>query len=143
MATTGLSVFDTTIRETNNWLNDISREMGDPRKKMSYHALRGVLFALRDRLPLQELFDLTAQMPILVRGIIFEGYHPEGKPLKFHKDEFFERVNKELQSAGKANPEVAARAVFNVINRYISIGESDDVRNMLTKDLRELWSQKT
>jgi len=141
MATTGLSVFDTTIQETNNWLNDISKELGDPRKNVAYHALRGVLFALRDRLPVDELFDLTAQMPLLIRGIFFEGYHPKGKPVKFHKDEFFQKVSKEMQSTGKVNPELATKAVFKVLNKYISIGESEDVRGMLTKDLREMWSQ--
>lgn len=140
MASTGLPVFDTTIQETNKWLNDISKELGDPRKKVAYHALRGVMFALRDRLPKNELFDLTAQMPLLIRGIFFEGYKPEGKPLKFKKEEFYLKVAEEFKNTGKIDPEMAPKAVFKVLNKYISLGESEDVRGMLTKDLRKLWS---
>jgi uncharacterized protein (DUF2267 family) len=141
MATSGLSVFDTTIQETNNWLNDISSEMGDSRKKVAYHALRGVLFALRDRLPFDALFDLTAQMPMLIRGIFFEGYQVKGKPVKFHKEEFFRRVGNELEPAGYHNSEVATKAVLHVLNKYISLGESEDIRAVLTTDLRELWAE--
>ena len=143
MPTTGQIGFARTIQETNTWLNDISDAMGDPRRSVAYHALRGTLFALRDRLPPAEVFDLSAQFPILIRGLFFEGYRPQGKPEKFHRDVFFERVQEELQRAGGANVEAAVRAVFQVLDQQVGRGEIDDVREALPADLRELWPTPT
>lgn len=138
MSLSGLQVFDTTIQETNTWLHQISNEMGDPRKTVAYHALRGVLFALRDRLTIDEVFDLSAQLPMLVRGIFFEGYRPAGKPLKYHKEEFLERINQELQMSGAVNTETAVKAVLRVMERHVSHGEMNDIRNRMSHDLRLL-----
>jgi uncharacterized protein (DUF2267 family) len=139
MPTTGQIGFDRTLQETNTWLNDISTAMGDPRRSVAYHALRGTLFALRDRLPPAEVFDLSAQLPMLLRGLFFEGYRPQGKPDKFHRDVFFERVQKELQRAGGANVETAVRAVFQVLEQHVDTGEVEDIRTALPADLRDLW----
>ena len=139
MPTTGQVGFDRTIQETNTWLNDVSEAMGDPRRTVAYHALRGTLFALRDRLPPAEVFDLSAQFPMLLRGLFFEGYRLQGKPEKLHRDAFFERVQDELQRAGGANVETAVRAVFQVLDQHVEAGEIQDIRRALPADLRELW----
>lgn len=143
MPTTGQIGFDRTLQETNTWLNDISDAMGDPRRTVAYHALRGTLFALRDRLPPAEVFDLSAQLPMLLRGLFFEGYRPQGKPVKMHHDAFFERVRDELQRAGGANVETAVRAVFQVLAQHVDAGEVEDIRTALPADLRDLWPTTT
>ena len=141
MSVTGFPTFDHTIQETHVWLHGISSEMRDPRPKIAYHALRGVLFALRDRLMIEEVFDFSAQLPLLVRGIFFEGYQPAGKPEKYHKAEFLERVSEELQKAGRANPETATRAVFKVLEQQVSEGEIANIRDGLPGDFQGLWSE--
>ena len=141
MAITGLATFDQTVQETNTWLHDIERGLHDPRRQLAYHALRGVLFALRDRLPVNEAHKLAAQFPMLVRGLFFEGYHPAGKPDKFHRKAFLDRVADELQQAGGANVEDAVCAVFTTLNARLSPGTSQHVRRMLPKDLRKLWPE--
>lgn len=140
MSSTGFRGFDHTLQETNVWLHEIAEQMGNPHRQMAYHALRGVLLTLRDRLTVDEAFNLAAQLPMLVRGIFFEGYKVAGKPEKFHAEEFLARVNHELQKVGPANPEKATRAVFTILNRHITAGEIADIRNELPRDLRELWS---
>ena len=59
MSSTGLEVFDKTLQTTNLWLNEIGQDIG-PDKQRCYHALRAVLFALRDRLTVDEAADLSA-----------------------------------------------------------------------------------
>lgn len=130
--------FDRTLQETHRWLNEIEAEMNHPSDKMAYHALRGVLGAIRDRLPTDDLFGLSAQLPMLIRGILFEGYQPAGKPDKFHREEFLARVNAELQQAGGANPEKATRAVFRVMTRHLSNGEMEKIHHAMPQDLRRL-----
>lgn len=141
MSQTGLPEFDTTVQETNIWLNEIGEGMGNPDKRRAYHALRGVLHALRDRLPIEEMCHLSSQVPVLVRGILFDGYQPAGKPEKFDQEEFIHRVSEELQKSGGENPRDASRAVFQVLNDHITAGEVDKIRNTLPHGLRDLWPE--
>lgn len=139
MSENGIKAFSQTVQEANLWLKEIGDAMGDPRKQIAYQALRGVLFAVRDRLPIEEAVQLAAQLPLLIRGIYFEGYRSAGKPEKFDKDEFLGRVSRKLQMAGGANPEKATRAVLTVLEGHVDRGEMEDVRNALPKELRALW----
>ena len=142
MSQTGLKGFDHTIQETNIWLHEIADIMEHPDRKVAYHALRGVLFALRDRLTVEEALNLSAQLPMLIRGIYFEGYKVSGKPEKFHEDEFMERISKELNKAGYVSPKKATKAVFQVIQRHITPGEIEDIRGVLPRDIRRLWTEQ-
>jgi uncharacterized protein (DUF2267 family) len=141
MSQTGMSEFDTTVQEANVWLNEIAGAMGHPDKRVAYHALRGVLHALRDRLPVDEVFDLSAQLPTLIRGIFLESYRPAGKPEKLTKDQFIARVAAELKTVGGENPAHAAGAVFSTLDRHVTRGELDQVRGILPAEFRELWPE--
>ncbi len=143
MPETGLKGFDRTVQETNAWLHEISMAMNHPSKQLAYHALRGVLFALRDRLPVDEAFDFAAQLPMLMRGFFFEGYQAADKPEKYHHDEFLQRVRYEVQLAGGINPERATRAVLQVLSHHMDLGEVNHIRQALPADLRKLWPELT
>jgi|SRR5689334_16146955 len=116
----GLEVFDTTVHKTNNWLNDVSCELGEESKRKSYLATRATLHALRDRLTIEGAAELGAQLPMLIRGFYYEGWDPAGKPVKERRrDEFPARVAREFSDG---DPECAARAVFAVLARRITSG---------------------
>jgi len=76
MSQTGVAAFDSTIQTTNVWLHDIMERLGWQDRHRAYHALRAVLHALRDRLPVDQAAALGAQLPMLVRGFYYEGWHP-------------------------------------------------------------------
>jgi uncharacterized protein (DUF2267 family) len=139
MADLGLKVFDKTVHETNMWLQEIADAMDYPDRQVAYHALRGVLFTLRDRLVLEEAVHLAMQLPMLIRGVYFEGYQPGSKPETYDREEFTQRVAHELEQAGGADPEAAIRGVFGVLERHISEGETQQVVDMLPNDLKVLW----
>ena len=139
MRATGFRGFEHTVQQTHQWLNEIAEEIGNPDRQIAYHALRGVLFALRNRITVEEVFNLSAQLPLLIRGIYFEGYKVAGKPEKYHADEFLARVSQELQKVGPVNAEKATAAVFKILDRHISLGETNDIYYSLPKDIRNLW----
>lgn len=139
MSATGLEVFDKTVQETNIWLKEVGEEVG-PDRSRAYHALRAVLHALRDRLTVEEAAHLSAQLPMLVRGIFFEGWHPAGTPTTERtREAFLEHVSREMRGSEPINAEIATRAVFGVLGRHVSPGEIEDVRDMLPKPIRHLW----
>jgi len=136
---TGLPVFDSTLHATNVWLKELMEEMAWDDRQRAYHALREVLHALRDRLPVGEAAALAAQLPLLVRGIYYEGWHPAGKPLKRHREAFLGHVAEGLWGGPPADPEAVARAAFRVLSRHVSGGEVESVKHALPADLRPLW----
>ncbi|MDB4967194.1 MAG: hypothetical protein JWN44_2883 [Myxococcales bacterium] len=137
MSQTGLETFDTTVQKTNHFINELMAELGWQDKHKAYLALKATLHALRDRLTVEEVAQLGAQLPMLSRGFYYEGWRPAGKPLKErHKAEFLAHIDHELR---RGDPELVARAVFTVLARRVSAGEIADVKQTLPSELRELW----
>jgi uncharacterized protein (DUF2267 family) len=140
MSATGLEVFDTTLQKTNSWLHDIMQEMGWKERRKAYQALRATLHALRDRLIVEEVAQLAAQLPMLVRGFYYEGWDPSGKPGKSRDLEtFLARIALEFGGDDEIDPDQVARAVFAVLARRISQGELEDIEGLLPKETRTLW----
>jgi uncharacterized protein (DUF2267 family) len=140
MSVTGLDVFDSTVHKTNAWLKRLMETEGWERRD-AYRALRATLHALRDRLTVEEAAELSAQLPMLVRGFYYEGWDPSGKPVKErHLDEFLSRVGRELRGDPPIDPERAARAVFRLLGERLTDGEIEDVRHLLPTEIRMLWS---
>lgn len=130
--------FEKIYEEANYWMNDIADRMGHPDKQHAYHALRGVLFALRDRLPISEVFQLSSHLPTMIRGIYFESYVPTGKPLKMSRDEFVQCVAGELQKVNGGNPLDAIEAVVSAMDDRLGGEPMSHVLNVLPKDLQQL-----
>ena len=140
MSITGLDVFDTTVQKTNNWLHDLMQVLRWPDKHKIYLALRVTLHALRDRLTVEEVAHLGAQLPMLVRGFYYEGWDPTGKPLRVrHKEQFLARIEQEFRGDDHLDSERVARAVFTVLAKRVTEGEIEDVKHVLPAEIRELW----
>ena len=141
---TGINAFDSTIHTTNIWLNDLLDQLGWQEKQRAYQAMRVVLHALRDRLPVAQAAALGAQLPMLVRGFYFEGWHPADKPVKERKkEEFLAHVALAFRDNLDINPEEVARAVFHVLAKHVTPGEIKHVKIALPAEIRSLWSEET
>ena len=140
MSMTGLEVFDTTVHKTNSWLKKLMQELHREDRRKAYLALRATLHALRDRLTVEEVAQLGAQLPMLIRGFYYEGWDPTGKPLKIRdKEEFLGLVAEEFRTDDTLNPELIARAVFKVLSDRVTAGEIEDVKHVMPAEIRELW----
>ena len=140
MSMTGLDVFDTTVQKTNIWLKDIMQELGWADRHKAYVSLRITLHALRDRLTLAEAVQFGAQLPMLIRGLYYEGWTPAGKPDKVrHKAAFLAPIQEHFRDDWHVEPEEIARAVFKVLAAHVSAGEIEDIKQLLPQELKELW----
>jgi len=143
MRTTGIKAFDSTIHTTNIWLNDLMDHLGWEDKQRAYQTLRVVLHSLRDHLPVDQAVALGAQLPMLVRGFYYEGWHPAGKPLKQrNKGDFLLLLASTLPGSLDIDPEDAVRAVFQVIAKHVSAGEIAHVQHALPGEFRDLWEKE-
>ena len=140
MSNTGLRVFDHTIHLSDTWLKELMTLLGWTDRQSAYAALRAVLHALRDRMSVDEAAQLGAQLPMLLRGVYYEGWHPAGKPRKErHKAQFLDHVRQEMRRDGDIDPEPAVEAVFELLANRVSTGEIDDIKGLLPAELRALW----
>jgi uncharacterized protein (DUF2267 family) len=133
-------VFASTIEKTNRILNEIEEAYGWPRERrqQSYHALKAVLHALRDRLTVEEASDLAAQLPTLVRGLYYEGWKPAKVPVKMHGEEFLGRVRRDFPYDLEGDVELLVRRTLGALRHYVTVGEWDDIRSGLPKDMAEI-----
>jgi uncharacterized protein (DUF2267 family) len=136
---TGLGVFDNTVEKTNLWLKELENALGVNRQT-AYEVLRAVLHTVRDRITIEEAAHFAAQLPMLVRGIFYEGWQPSAIPKKFVTlQEFIAYASAKLQPGAEIPIEKAARCVFASINKTVTEGEARQVRHMLPKEIQELW----
>lgn len=142
MSMTGLAVVDRTIHKTNEWLSELMDELGITDRNRAYRTLRATLHALRDRIGAHEAAALGAQLPMLLRGIYYEGWKPELHTKERHLGAFLEHVRDEGLQDTDGEPQDAARAVFAVMTRRISAGEIEDVKHLLPQSVRELWPEQ-
>lgn len=146
MSATGLQTFDKTIHETNVWLKDMMDELGIEDRHQAYRILKGVLHVVRDRLTVTETQQLAAQLPMLVRGFYYEGWRPSDSPTRpRHKEEFLERVEKELEDlqnrGAQLNIEAVTAAGLKVIEKHVTWGEVQHVIQQMPKALKDMWPQ--
>ena len=140
MASTGVETLDGTIQETNLWIKSVMRHLATDDRQLGYAVLRAVLHALRDRIGPENAVHLGAQLPILVRGIYYEGWHMAGTPTKErHLAQFLDHVRTSFGRRGDVDPERAARATFEVLWERIDPGEVAKITNLLPAELRDLW----
>lgn len=139
MSRTGLAVFDNTVQTTNVWLHEVMRELGWDDRHRAYQALRAVLHAVRDRMTVAEAADLGAQLPMLVRGLYFEGWNPAATPARGRdRERFLAPVSAAFKDRPDVIPEAVVWAVFKVLEKHVSAGEIDEVKRLLPEPIRTL-----
>jgi uncharacterized protein (DUF2267 family) len=140
MGAFGLKSIDQTLHLTHLWLNELLERTGWSDKQRTYRLLRVTLQATRDHLPVNEAVDLGAQLPQLIRGVYYEGWHPAGTPVKSRsKDEFIARIQEAFKTDPMDDAEEAVSAVFALMADRITKGEMDDVRHSLPRQIREFF----
>lgn len=140
MSTTGLSVFDETIHATNTWLHEITSRMGWDDRQTGYRLLRACLHALRDRLPVTEGAQLSAQLPMLMRGIFYEGWRPSAVPSQVRSlAEFLAPLRSAFSEDPDFDAEAAFREMIDVMRLHVSAGEIEDIRGAMPDEIRALW----
>jgi uncharacterized protein (DUF2267 family) len=140
MSTTGLSVFDTTVQESNLWLKAVMDHLHTDDRHLAYLALRGTLHALRDRIGAESAVHLAAQLPMLLRRLYYEGWRMAASQTKERsRAEFFDHVRSEFPPNSAVDPNIAARSVFAVMRDKLDPGEVHKVIDRLPAELRDLW----
>jgi uncharacterized protein (DUF2267 family) len=139
MSHTTVSTFTQAAQQAQQWINELAADLNWSEQR-SFRIFRAVLHTMRDWLSQEEMSDLSAQLPVLIRGVYFEGWDPLQAPVPDRKKrDFVLSVSAEFGHENDVDLERAIRAVFHLLDRHVSHGEMVQVRNSMQKALRQLW----
>jgi uncharacterized protein (DUF2267 family) len=136
---THIKTFDKTLQSTNLWLKDVQDELRWKDRHRAYLALRAVLRTLRDCLHVEQAVDLGAQLPMLLRGMYYEGWLPAKVPLRMELDEFLEHVRLHFKDEPRLDAQQLVQGVFRVMAHHVSRGGLRGVKHMLAGEIQALW----
>jgi uncharacterized protein (DUF2267 family) len=136
-----MNLFDKADQQATLWVKDMMSTLDTEDAHLALHALRAGLHALRDRLTVAEAAQLSAQLPLVIRGLFFEGWVPTGKPLRIrHRAEFLALVREKYAPREDAAADEIVAALFHVLGKHVSAGELTDIMMILPEEIVELVS---
>ncbi len=148
MTMSKVDVFETSVHKSNAWINEVAEKIHTDDAHLAYAALRCAMHVLRDRLTVEQAALLAAELPLVLRGVFYEGYRPATMPEKIrHRDEFLEAARQRIDGGQMTNnyQRLAGRmedvlaAVYSVFGSHLDAGAVRKIQEALPEELRNLW----
>lgn len=138
--------FDKFAAEGNDYLKHLAKELGYPKDKArAGRVLKSVLHAIRNQMTPEESVQLIAQLPMFLKAVYVLNWSLKKEKKKSRKfDDFLLEVcviDGEVSQADfptNNDIEVAVSVVFMSLRKYLSLGQLEDVRALLPKELKPL-----
>jgi uncharacterized protein (DUF2267 family) len=139
--------FEKHAAKGNEFINRLAERLGDEEnRERAGRVLRCVLHALRNRLSLEESFQLMAQLPMLIKAVYVDGWTPSRAHAKIKTiNEFAEEVIRldGLSSwrdfSGVSDAMDAIEAVIKTVADYVSAGELHHIVAVLPEDMKSYF----
>ena len=134
----GLETIESTTKKTHEWIARIA-ETEHMEKQEAWKALRAVLQTVRDRLPVDIAVHFGAQLPMLIRGLYYEGWQPARAPIKLTLREFLDAIQKKIVAERVFDPVDVTRDILNVVANHVGGREMDKVKQSFPTDMQNLF----
>lgn len=130
-------------QKTHEWINDffenahwVSRD-----ESQALALLKATLHELRDNLPLNNLAHLSAQLPTIIRGILFEQWNPSHCfPRERKREEFLNKIKSNIPEVHRhIDIEDSVKAMFRTLYYKIDVNEIEKIKRVLPKSIREFF----
>ena len=136
---TTISDLNAAVPAAEDWIDDLMRRLGWHNRELVYRALLTTLHALRDCLARDEAVYIGAQLPTLLRGLYYEGWHPSARPATRSRGAFLERIHDGVHRDPGIDTEQVARAVFALLAARLPAAEIEDAKATTPSVLHNLW----
>ena len=139
--------FNQYATEGNTFLKDYAKQMDMPNDRdKAGRIFTAIMHALRDIIPPEESLQFIAQLPMFLKAVYVNGWNIKKKKPKIKRmAEFLDLVRSHDWPAEvndfEYSDEVAERYVdttFIYLRKYVSLGEMEDIRDSLPKDLKSM-----
>jgi uncharacterized protein (DUF2267 family) len=138
-----VNLFDKHVQKALEWVSQVKERASFEYEPHALGALRVVLHQLRDNLPILKASYLSSQLPLITRGLYFEGWQPSQVPTKERKRiGFIHSVRNNLEQYIKRSfddkeAKKTVHAVFQPLESHLDEGDLDKLYNILPARVRE------
>jgi len=132
--------FEKYTKDAKAWLQEFCTFLGIEDEQKAARIFRSVLHAIRDRIPTGEAIHLSAQLPIIWKGIYYDGFTIHEPVHIRHEDEWLEYIRSKDSGAGEADFPTLDHAyyafhdVMAFLRKHLSEGQYKQVANALHSD---------
>jgi uncharacterized protein (DUF2267 family) len=133
--------FEAVLETASDWVEAVTTELETTQMRSGFAALRAVLHALRDSLDLERTVQFGDQLPILIRGLYYEGWVAgNGTPHIRRPEEFLETVRRALRRHAELpdDPVTTVAAILAALGKCLPRSELDAVMVDLPLEIRWL-----
>jgi uncharacterized protein (DUF2267 family) len=125
---------------TGYWLEDLREEIGWVSERAAYLVLRSTLHAVRDALTVEQSARVAEALPVLLRGVFFEGWNPASVPLRYVDEAaFLTRIRLGCRVEPGPDPDRAATAVFRLLAGRLDEDDAAALRSALPPEVLNFW----
>ena len=133
--------FENYLKDGKTWLHELCTYLGIDDEQKASRIFRAVLHAIRDRIPPAEAVHFAAQLPIIWKGIYYDGFHIH-EPVRIrHEDEWLEFIRTKDAFAEEADfPTLdhayyAFQDVMSFLRDHISEGQYQQIAKALHSEI--------
>jgi uncharacterized protein (DUF2267 family) len=131
-------VFGPATEKANAWIRDLLCAGDFVNAHQAYQVFRAVSHALRDQLNVEESAHLASQIPLVLRGVYFEGWRPAVPHIHVGTPEsFYKLVSSYYPGRVQIDPSRMCEAFFRTLSLHITEGEMEKIREHLN---HRLWT---
>ena len=130
--------------EANSFIKEYAKKLKIDDRDKAARILSSILHGLREVISTEESLQLIAQLPMFLKAVYVNGWSSKKKKRIKNMVEFIDLVNR-LDGVTSVNDfesdEVTLKYInttFLVLRKYVSIGELEDIRTELPKDLKSM-----
>ncbi|WP_439879575.1 DUF2267 domain-containing protein [Pontibacter sp. MBLB2868] len=133
--------FENYLKDGKTWLHELCTYLGIDDEQKAGRIFRAVLHAIRDRIPTAEAIHFGAQLPIIWKGIYYDGFSTH-EPVRIrHEDEWLEFIRTKDAFAEEADfPTLdhayyAFQDVMAFLQDHISEGQYKQIAKALHSEI--------
>jgi len=131
--------FQAAVRAAEEWVDDLTRRLSWHDPVRAYLALVATLHALRDGLERDEAIYLGTNLPTLLRGFYYDGWHRGRHGAASKRSAFLARIHDGVHRDPGIDAEAVARCVFAMLAARLPAAEIEDAKAATPKPLHNLW----
>jgi uncharacterized protein (DUF2267 family) len=133
--------FENYVKDGRTWLYKLCDYLGIDDEDKAGRIFRAVLHAIRDRIPTAEAIHFGAQLPLIWKGVYYDGFSMHDPVRIRHEDEWLEFIRTKDSSAEEADfPTLdhayyAFQDVMSFLKDHISEGQYNQIAHALHSDI--------
>ncbi|WP_081738881.1 DUF2267 domain-containing protein [Mesorhizobium ciceri] len=127
------------LQATQNWISELAWRLRWHERGRVYRVLIATLHPLRDCLDRDEAVYIGAQLPALLRGFYYEGWHPARRAKATNRKSFLARIHEGVHRDPAVDPEEVARSVLGQLADRMSATEIQEAKAATPRVLNDLW----